>query len=136
MSTWLEDLVSTLRSEIANTQELLEHVPVRVQANAIMRNRNPPYHRNPESLSAKTLANELAKRLALDRFASSDPFPYDELCSCLSPLKDIRDALYNSELHTHVKFPPYGMAITDGRMPIEEFAKILLKQVFESKVDE
>src|SRR6266852_2679024 len=103
MSTWLEDLVSTLRSEIANTQELLEDPVRRVQVDAIIWRRRHP---DPQSLSARTLANELAKRITLDRFVGSNPFTYDDLSEYLPPLKKIRDALYNSEMHQHVKIPP------------------------------
>lgn len=134
MNTWFENLVSTLRSEIANTQELLEDPVRKAQVDAIIICER--HHRNPQSLSARTLANELVKRIASSRFSAPNPFIYDELCPYLPPLKNIRDALYNSEIHQYVKIPPDLMVITDARLPVDEFSEILLEQVFESNVDQ
>jgi len=133
MNTALETLFCTMRSEIGNAQQELAEVPgLRATVDALTLNR---HHNKPHSLSNDDLIVYLVKRMTLQRLAGASLFPYDELCAWLPPLKRFRDALYSEAIIESVQLAPDPAVISDSRLTLDQFVKILPDQVFKRNVD-
>ncbi len=134
-SSWFGELVSTIRDAVGEAQGLLDDdTACRAQTDAILRATG--ICKEPEMLTAKTLATELAKVITRTRLQGEDPGVFDSVYPYLPPLRKIQEALQSPELHKHVRIPPTPPVIQDPRIDPKEFWRVLNEQAFFIPVDD
>jgi hypothetical protein len=133
-SAWFVDLVSHMREAIGDALSEIEDGSCRPRIDMFLQDNS--LHAQPQTLTDRVLVTELGKAMTRDRIQGQDLRLYDGLYCLLPSMRRIRESLFSSTLHQHVKIPPTPPVITDGRIPANDFLNEINEQVFIIRVDE
>jgi hypothetical protein len=130
MNTTFEAFFTRIRIAVGKAVKEIENPTQRPFLDATLKGK---WHSNPQELEARATAIGLAQVMTKQALAGGKLREYEVFYQYVPSLQKIRDELLSQELYERVQIPPTPCVMVDGRMPADQFLRLINERVFTSE---